>query len=37
MTALQTLRIIRLCHKFGLTPAQAAVLAALAWGGRDDA
>lgn len=32
MTALQVLRIVRLCHRWGITPAQAAALAALAFG-----
>ena len=32
MTAQQVLRMTRLCHKWGLTPAQAAVLAQLAYG-----
>lgn len=32
MTALQILRVTRLCQKWGLTPAQAAALAALAYG-----
>jgi hypothetical protein len=33
MTALQVLRISRLCQRWGLTPAQAAVLAGLVWKG----
>lgn len=32
MTALQILRITRLCQRWGLTPAQAATLAVLAYG-----
>jgi len=32
MTPLQILRITRLCQKWGITPAQAAVLAVLAYG-----
>jgi hypothetical protein len=32
MTALQILRITRLCQRWGLSPAQAAVLAGLAFG-----
>jgi hypothetical protein len=32
MTALQILRITRLCQRWGLTPSQAAVLSALAYG-----
>ena len=33
MTPRDVLRIIRLVHRFGLTPAQAALVAGLAWGG----
>jgi hypothetical protein len=32
MTALQVLRIMRLCQRWGITPAQAAALAALVYG-----
>ncbi len=32
MTAIQILRITRLCQKWGVTPAQAAVLSQLAFG-----
>jgi hypothetical protein len=32
MTALQILRITRLCQKWGMTPSQAATLAALPYG-----
>ena len=33
MSVSDNLRINRLVHRFGLTPAQAAVVAGLAWGG----
>lgn len=32
MTLRDVLRITRLTHRFGLTPAQAAVIAGLVWG-----
>lgn len=32
MTAAEVLRVMRLCHRFGVTPQQAAVLAGLAYG-----
>lgn len=32
MSALQVLRLTRLVHQWGLTPAQAAAVAALAYG-----
>jgi hypothetical protein len=32
MSAVQILRITRLCQKWGITPAQAAVLAGLVYG-----
>ena len=33
MTSIESLRIHRLCFKFGLTFTQAALISPLAWGG----
>jgi hypothetical protein len=33
MTLQDLLRITRLIHRYGMTPAQAALVAGLAWGG----
>lgn len=35
MTLRDVLRITRLVHRFGMTPAQAALVAGLAWGGAE--